>query len=87
MRELGDGSEQSHREVGRLAAGLGFDLVVAVDAPAAAVAEGAGDRGVFAADHDEAVQIVSAWLTPGDIVLVKASRGARLERVTAALGA
>jgi len=87
MRELGEGGEQSHRDVGRLAAELGFDLVVAVDAPAMAVAEGAGDRGVFAADHDEAVRIVSAWLTPGDIVLVKASRGARLERVTAALGA
>jgi len=87
MRELGDGAEQSHREVGTLAAELGFDLVVAVDTAAAAVAEGAGDRGVFAADHDEAVRIVSAWLTPGDVVLVKASRGARLERVTAALGA
>jgi UDP-N-acetylmuramoyl-tripeptide--D-alanyl-D-alanine ligase len=87
MRELGDGSEQNHRDVGRLAAELGFDLIVAVGAAAAAVAEGAGARGVFAVDHDEAVRIVSAWLTPGDVVLVKASRGARLERVTAALGA
>jgi UDP-N-acetylmuramoyl-tripeptide--D-alanyl-D-alanine ligase len=42
---------------------------------------------VLAVDTDEAVRIVSAWLTPDDIVLVKASRGARLERVTAALGA
>jgi UDP-N-acetylmuramoyl-tripeptide--D-alanyl-D-alanine ligase len=87
MRELGEGSEQSHLDVGRLAAELGFDLVVAVDAPAAAVAEGAGEHGVFASDPDEAARIVSAWLTPGDVVLVKASRGARLERVTAALGA
>jgi UDP-N-acetylmuramoyl-tripeptide--D-alanyl-D-alanine ligase len=87
MRELGEGSAQSHRDVGRLAADLGFDLVVAVGEPAAEVAGGAGERGVFAADHDEAAGIVSAWLLPGDVVLVKASRGARLERVAAALGA
>lgn len=87
MRELGDASTESHRSVGRLAGELGFDLVVAVGAPAAAVAEGAGQRGVLADDTDEAVRIVSAWLTPHDVVLVKASRGARLERVTAALGA
>jgi len=87
MRELGEASADSHLEAGQLAAELGFDLVVAVGTPAAPVVEGAGERGVFAVDTDEAVRIVSAWLTPDDIVLVKASRGARLERVTAALGA
>lgn len=87
MRELGEGSAGSHREVGRLAAELGYDLVVAVGEPAAEVATGAGELGVFTVDHEEAARLVSAWLTPGDVVLVKASRGARLERVTAALGA
>jgi UDP-N-acetylmuramoyl-tripeptide--D-alanyl-D-alanine ligase len=87
MRELGEGSAGSHLEVGRLAAELGFDLVIAVGEPAAEVATGAGELGVFTVDHEEAARLVSAWLTPGDVVLVKASRGARLERVTAALGA
>jgi UDP-N-acetylmuramoyl-tripeptide--D-alanyl-D-alanine ligase len=87
MRELGEGSAESHRSIGRLAGELGFDLVVAVGESAAPVADGAGERGVRAADVEEAAQLVSAWLIPHDVVLVKASRGARLERVAAALGA
>lgn len=87
MLELGAASGDSHRQVGQLARELGFDLVVAVGESARSIATGAADRGAEAADVDEAVRLVSAWLTPGDVVLVKASRGARLERVTAALGA
>ncbi|MFL6090829.1 MAG: UDP-N-acetylmuramoyl-tripeptide--D-alanyl-D-alanine ligase [Aeromicrobium sp.] len=87
MRELGEDSAERHREIGALAAKLGFDLIVAVGDAAAAIAEGAGPDAVTAADTDEAAAAVSAWLVPGDVVLVKASRGARLERVSAALGA
>ena len=85
MLELGDGSHAAHVEVGRLAAELGVDRVVAVGAGAAGIAEGAGERGTAVADIDEAVRDLSAWLTPADVVLVKASRGVRLERVTEAL--
>jgi UDP-N-acetylmuramoyl-tripeptide--D-alanyl-D-alanine ligase len=85
MLELGDGSHAAHVEVGRLAAELGVDRVVAVGAAAAGIAEGAGERGTAVADVDEAVRDLSAWLTPADVVLVKASRGVRLERVTEAL--
>ena len=85
MLELGDGSHDSHVEVGRLAAELGVDRVVAVGAGAAGIAEGAGERGTAVADVDEAIRELSAWLTPADVVLVKASRGVRLERVTEAL--
>ena len=85
MLELGDGSHDSHVEVGRLAAELGVDRVVAVGDGAAGIAEGAGESGTAVADVDEAVQELSAWLTPADVVLVKASRSVRLERVTEAL--
>jgi UDP-N-acetylmuramoyl-tripeptide--D-alanyl-D-alanine ligase len=64
---------------------LDIDLIVAVGEGASAIAEGAGERAVAAADVDDATRIVSAWLLPDDVVLVKASRGAHLERVTAAL--
>lgn len=91
MRELGDESFARHRETGELAAALGLDLVVAVGEPAWPVAEGADGSATTevmrANDTDVASRMVSAWLRPGDVVLVKASRGARLERVTAALGA
>ena len=85
MLELGDGSHDAHVEVGRLAAELGVDRVVAVGSSAAGIAEGAGDLGTAVADVDEALRELSAWLTPTDVVLVKASRGVRLERVTEAL--
>lgn len=85
MLELGDGSHDAHVEVGRLAAELGVDRVVAVGSGAAGIAEGAGDLGTAVADVDEALGELSAWLAPTDVVLVKASRGVRLERVTEAL--
>jgi len=85
MLELGDGSHDSHVEVGRLAAELGVDRVVAVGTGAAGIAQGAGDRGTAVADVDEALRELSAWLTQTDVVLVKASRGVRLERVTEGL--
>ncbi len=85
MLELGDVSDESHLELGRLAARLDIDLVVAVGAGAAGIAEGAGERATAVGDVDEAVRTLSAWLSPTDVVLVKASRGIRLERVTEAL--
>jgi UDP-N-acetylmuramoyl-tripeptide--D-alanyl-D-alanine ligase len=91
MLELGAESADRHREIGRLAAELGVDLVVAVGEPAWPIAEGAEGSTTTevmrADDTDVASRTVSAWLRPADIVLVKASRGARLERVSAVLGA
>ncbi len=85
MLELGEESHQRHVEVGEHAARLGVDRVVVVGSGAAGIAEGAGERATTVADVDEAIEILSAWLTPTDVVLVKASRGVRLERVSAAL--
>jgi UDP-N-acetylmuramoyl-tripeptide--D-alanyl-D-alanine ligase len=91
MLELGKESADRHREIGVLAAELGVDLVVAVGEAAWPIAEGAESSAttevVRADDTNDASQTVSAWLRPGDVVLVKASRGARLERVSAVLGA
>jgi UDP-N-acetylmuramoyl-tripeptide--D-alanyl-D-alanine ligase len=85
MLELGSDAPARHHEIGELAAELGIDLVVAVGEGAAPIAAGAGERAVSASDVDEAARTVSAWLRPDDVVLVKASRGAHLERVTVAL--
>jgi len=91
MLELGEESADRHHEIGALAAELGVDLVVAVGEPAWPIADGAEGSAstevVRADDTNDASQTISAWLRPGDVVLVKASRGARLERVTAVLGA
>ncbi|WP_375003114.1 UDP-N-acetylmuramoyl-tripeptide--D-alanyl-D-alanine ligase [Aeromicrobium sp. CTD01-1L150] len=85
MLELGADAHEQHVRTGRLAADLGYERVLAVGEPARGIAEGAGAAGQVVTDVSEAVSRLRAWLTGGDVVLVKASRGARLERVTAGL--
>jgi UDP-N-acetylmuramoyl-tripeptide--D-alanyl-D-alanine ligase len=85
MLELGDGSAEAHHEIGRLAAELGFARVVVVGEGARAIADGAGSIAELVADADVAIGTLSASLHADDVVLVKASRGVRLERVAHAL--
>jgi UDP-N-acetylmuramoyl-tripeptide--D-alanyl-D-alanine ligase len=90
MRELGPEADEQHALVGRLAAELGIDTVVAVGAAAAPVARGAREAAgaievVEVADADAACAVVLDRVGPGDAVLVKASRLVGLERVAAAL--
>jgi len=80
MAELGHYERAGHEEVGRLAAELGVDLLVAVADNARPVLDGAAEvegwagEAVFAADQAAALEIVAAYLRAGDIVLVKGSR-------------
>ncbi|HEY3335686.1 MAG TPA: UDP-N-acetylmuramoyl-tripeptide--D-alanyl-D-alanine ligase [Candidatus Limnocylindrales bacterium] len=99
MRELGDAHDAGHREAGE-AAGRTLDRLVVVDgAPGAAasgIVDGARAAGLADAaietvpDADAAVAALRDTLAPGDVVLVKASRGIELERavegLVAALG-
>ena len=85
MLELGDDSAIEHRTVGTYA-GCRADVVVAVGEAARAIADGAGRRGVTVADNDAAIEWLRCHLAAGDVVLVKASRGAHLDEVAAALG-
>jgi len=48
--------------------------------------DGAGERAVTLANNDAAVDWLRGHLGAGDVVLVKASRGRRLDEVAAALG-
>lgn len=81
MLELGASSEEQHFRIGRLAAELGVARVVAVGEGASAIARGAGTIGEVASDIEAAASAVSARLGTGDVILVKASRSVRLERV------
>jgi len=84
MLELGDDSEAEHRAVGEYAASRA-DLVVAVGEAARPIADGAGQRAVALGGNDAAVDWLRGHLAAGDVVLVKASRAARLDEVAAAL--
>jgi UDP-N-acetylmuramoyl-tripeptide--D-alanyl-D-alanine ligase len=88
MLELGPGSEALHRECGRQMAERGVDFVVGVRGLASALVEGAAQSGteaVFVATPEEAGAWLKANLRVGDAVLLKASRGVRLERALASL--
>ena len=91
MAELGEDAEQAHQDLGRFLVRLdiGQLVVVGEDARgihAGAVLEGSwGGESVHVADRDAAVDLLREQLAPGDVVLVKASRSAGLERVAAAL--
>lgn len=85
MLELGAVGAAAHVEVGRLAAELGFARVVVVGEGARGIAEGAGEIAETVPDVEAAVRTLSASLQPDDVVLVKASRGGRLERVVQGL--
>jgi UDP-N-acetylmuramoyl-tripeptide--D-alanyl-D-alanine ligase len=84
MLELGDDSEAQYRAVGEYAASRA-DVVAAVGASARPIAEGAGPRAVTLAGNEAAVDWLRRQLTAGDVVLVKASRDARLDEVADAL--
>jgi UDP-N-acetylmuramoyl-tripeptide--D-alanyl-D-alanine ligase len=91
MAELGRIAGQEHERVGELVARLGVGELIVVGAEARWIAIGAEREGVEpehihrCADAEEAAELVRALGRPGDLVLVKASRVERLERVVDAL--
>ena len=85
MAELGAHSIAAHVEVGRRAAELGVNRLFAVGKMAGHLAGAARAAGLSAvteiAEVLSAGETVRRELMPGDVVLLKASRSARLERV------
>ncbi len=91
MLELGAGAKDMHRDVGAFAAGLGLTRLVACGPLGREIAEGARRAGmdpnrvVEVPDGTAGGEAVKGFAQEGDVVLVKASRGMRLERVVEAL--
>ena len=87
MLELGDLAPDEHAGIGKSAAELGLDHLIAVgehgpQMVSAAVAAGfPSERAIAVADKTDAVALVTAGLRAGDVVLVKASRGLALDTV------
>lgn len=89
MRELGPAAMAEHETIGRLAVRLDVDRLVVVGPEARAMhvsgPAATGTESVYVPDVDSAVLLLAAELAADDVVLVKASRAAGLERVAAAL--
>jgi UDP-N-acetylmuramoyl-tripeptide--D-alanyl-D-alanine ligase len=81
MAELGPESAAAHAETAATARELGVDRIVAVGTDA----YGADPRTTGPVDRDAALALLRAELAPGDVVLVKASRSAGLDRLASAL--
>ena len=95
MAELGDESRASHEEIGALAAGTGVTGLIVVGKEAEPILDGALARNgagtewrgeaISVPDGPAAVAALRGRLAGGDVVLVKASHAAGLERVAAEL--
>jgi UDP-N-acetylmuramoyl-tripeptide--D-alanyl-D-alanine ligase len=89
MLELGAASAASHFRIGHLAAGCGLDLLFTFGDEAARIARGAIEGGMdpekvaHAGDRDRLAAMVLSSLREGDVVLVKGSRGMRLDGIAA----
>ena len=87
MLELGDAGVEAHREIGRTAAKLGVDVLITVGELARHMLEGAAgagmakDRLFSAGSHSEAAELLRKQTANGDAVLVKGSRGMKMEKI------
>jgi UDP-N-acetylmuramoyl-tripeptide--D-alanyl-D-alanine ligase len=89
MLELGAITDEAHREVGRAVAALPADELVGVGRAMQLAIEAAREAGLAEARHlttfEDTVAHLLKRLVAGDVVLVKGSRGMRMERVVDAL--
>jgi UDP-N-acetylmuramoyl-tripeptide--D-alanyl-D-alanine ligase len=88
MLELGRRAAQLHRDCGRAASAAGIDVVVGVRGLAQEIvagAEVAGGHAIFVETPQAAGEWLKQNLMQGDAVLLKASRGVRLEQALATL--
>jgi UDP-N-acetylmuramoyl-tripeptide--D-alanyl-D-alanine ligase len=87
MLELGAAGPDAHRAVGAAAARLGVDLLIALGASKHHIADGAlqagmGRERVFEADSaSRAASLLRERAKPGDTVLIKGSRGMKMEKI------
>ncbi len=85
MLELGPSERDYHLALGEQASEAGVELLITVGPLAAAATERFDGEAHAVADAEEAAALAGELIEPGDVVLVKASRGVGLELVCEAL--
>ncbi|MCC6346268.1 MAG: hypothetical protein IT388_03670, partial [Nitrospirales bacterium] len=85
MLELGEYAVSSHRELGRKLSHEPVDIFIGVGPLMALAVEEFGERGVLTATSREAGEELAKRAREGDIVLIKGSRGMRMEAALAVL--
>jgi UDP-N-acetylmuramoyl-tripeptide--D-alanyl-D-alanine ligase len=91
MLELGEKEGEFHRQAGRVLARSGWDVLVAVGPLASLIAEGALESGLdrgsihLFQDSGSAAARITRLIRPGDLVLVKGSRGIKTDIIVDAV--
>lgn len=91
MFELGRHGAKEHFALGKAAGGASLDRLYLLGTQAATVRKGALARGLRAeqiavgADHDDLARQLRAYVRPGDWLLLKGSRGMKMEKILEAL--
>ncbi len=91
MLELGNYTEQGHREVGHRAVELGIDYLVCVGEKSRDIGRGAKEAGMgeeriyYFENNSGAGSFLKQMLKEGDLILVKGSQSARMEKVVKSL--
>ncbi|MBA4347731.1 MAG: UDP-N-acetylmuramoylalanyl-D-glutamyl-2, 6-diaminopimelate--D-alanyl-D-alanine ligase [Clostridiales bacterium] len=84
MRELGESAPQMHEDVGRYAASLGIERIICVGTESKRMLLGAESvapgHAQYFETQDELLKVLSDLVRQGDVILVKASRGMKLEQ-------
>ncbi len=91
MLEMGEWAYDAHVRVGRYAAGIGTDYIIAVGRNGAHIIEGARavgmpDTNLSSFDNNSAAaEYIMKLVRPGDVILVKGSRGMKMEEIVSKL--
>ncbi|HEY5995718.1 MAG TPA: UDP-N-acetylmuramoyl-tripeptide--D-alanyl-D-alanine ligase, partial [Candidatus Deferrimicrobiaceae bacterium] len=91
MLELGDASPTAHLRIGHLAASLSTGFLIAYGPLSGEIARGAVEGGmdpgriIHTEDPDRLREFVAGTVSGGDVVLVKGSRGMRLDGIVTAI--
>lgn len=91
MLELGIQSDSLHAQCGSFAADLGLNMIVGVQGAARELVHAAIESGMpesqtrFYDDSDSAAEFICGAMRPGDLLLVKGSRGVRTDTIVKSL--
>ena len=89
MLELGKSAKSSHENIGKLAAELKIDELISVGKLAKYIAESARSKGLknihAARSNTDAVKILKRTVRPNDTILIKGSRGMKMETIVEGL--
>jgi UDP-N-acetylmuramoyl-tripeptide--D-alanyl-D-alanine ligase len=87
MLELGDFAEKAHRDVGHYAVAKGIDYVVVVGQLGSFIAAGAREAGMAEGhalsfeSNQQVIEFLKSFAAQGDVILVKGSRGMKMEEI------